>query len=90
MTSFGVLLVVLGVGSFVLPYFDIDVLDPYQPWAGVIVSALGLITVLFASRRRRPEMVEAPPVATAPPAAAAPPATESKPWPTNPPERSDD
>jgi purine-cytosine permease-like protein len=96
MTSFGVLLVILGVGSFVLPYFNVDALDPYQPWAGVIVAALGLITVLFASRRREPAAAEASATAAAPaaPAAAAPaaaaPEPESKPWPTDAPERTDD
>ena len=57
MISFGVLLVILGVGSLVLPYLDLqftlmDFVDPYQPWAGIIVAALGLITVLFGAQRR--------------------------------------
>jgi hypothetical protein len=109
MTSLGVLLVVLGVGSLILPYLNLqftlmDWLDPYQPWAGVVVAALGLITILFASRRRKPaepETATAPAAAAAPPAAATPPETASppeaaaaeptsEPWPTTPPERRDD
>ena len=73
MISFGVLLVILGVGSLALPYFDpqLTVVDPYQPWAGIIVAALGLITVLFGVERRgRREAAEA--LAAAAPAAAAP------------------
>ncbi len=56
MVSFGVLLVVVGIGSFVLPAAGInsgflDSLDPVQPWLGIIVAAVGLITVLFGQRR---------------------------------------
>jgi hypothetical protein len=56
MVSFGVLLVVVGIGSFVLPAAGIqsrflNSLDPVQPWLGVIVAAVGLITVLFGQRR---------------------------------------
>ena len=56
MVSFGVLLVVVGIGSFALPAAGIqsrffDSLDPAQPWLGIIVAAVGLITVLFGQRR---------------------------------------
>ena len=129
MISLGVLLVILGVGSLVLPNLGfqfslMEFVDPYQPWAGIIVAALGLITILFGAQRRgRKEVViesaaaapaaAAPtaaaitPVAEPPPAAAAPETStaaeagsaratpppapaESEPWPTHPPERSDD
>lgn len=132
MISLGVLLVILGVGSLVLPNLGfqfqlMEFVDPYQPWAGIIVAALGLITILFGAQRRgRKEVVvesaAAAPAAAAPAAAAttapaeppqtapaaegaptadavstaappppAPPsAPESEPWPTQPPERSDD
>ena len=57
MLSLGVLLVILGVGSFVLPMIGyqfrlIEPLEPYQPWAGIILAAIGLITVIYAGRRR--------------------------------------
>jgi predicted lipid-binding transport protein (Tim44 family) len=57
MISLGVLLVILGVGSLVLPSLGfqfrlMELLDAYQPWAGIIVSAIGLITILFGAQRR--------------------------------------
>jgi hypothetical protein len=88
MISFGVLLVILGVGSLALPYLSpglalTDILNPYQPWAGVIVSALGLITVLFGAQRRgRREATEA--LAAAAPAAPAESAPASGPAPAAP------
>ena len=56
MVSLGVLLVVVGIGSIVLPAAGVESrflnsLDPVQPWLGVIVAAVGLITVLFGQRR---------------------------------------
>ncbi len=67
MLSLGVLLVILGVGSFVLPMIGyhfrlMDPVEPYQPWVGIIVAAVGLITVIFAGRRRAPAttVVETP------------------------------
>jgi predicted lipid-binding transport protein (Tim44 family) len=127
MISLGVLLVILGVGSLVLPNLGfqfqlMEFVDPYQPWAGIIVAALGLITILFGAQRRgRKEVVvesaaaapaaaattaaaEPPQIApaperaptadavstAAPPPPAPPSAPESEPWPTQPPERSDD
>ncbi len=66
MISLGVLLVILGVGSLLLPYFGLqftlmDFVNDYQPWIGIIVAALGLITILFGAQRRR----EAAPAAVA-------------------------
>lgn len=57
MISFGVLLVILGVGSLVLPSLGfqfqlMELLNAYQPWAGIIVAAIGLITILFGAQRR--------------------------------------
>jgi FtsH-binding integral membrane protein len=59
MVSLGVLLVIIGVGSFVLPMIGVSIpaLDPYQPWVGIIIAALGLITVLFGARRIRSSAV---------------------------------
>jgi hypothetical protein len=56
MVSIGVLHVVDGSRSIVLPAAGIpprglDTRDPVQPWLGVIVAAVGLITVLFGQRR---------------------------------------
>ena len=55
MLAFGVVLVILGVASFVLPMIGYPVpgLDPYHPWVGIIVAAVGLITILWGARRLR-------------------------------------
>jgi hypothetical protein len=54
MFSLGIILVILGVASLILPIIGvpIDALEPYQPWGGIIVTAIGLITLIFARRRR--------------------------------------
>ena len=62
MIALGVILVILGVGSFVLPTmgYSIDAFAGYQPWIGIIIAAVGLVTVLFGARRRvvEPEVVD--------------------------------
>ncbi|HUG94573.1 MAG TPA: hypothetical protein VMK30_00345 [Pleomorphomonadaceae bacterium] len=103
MISLGVFLVILGVGSLALPslgfqFSVMELVDPYQPWAGIIVAAVGLITVLFGAQRRGRA---AAPVASATAQAAPPPqasATDAPPAapagerdrPTEPRERSED
>ncbi len=54
MLSLGVLLVIVGVGTLVLPTLGVAIppLHPYQPAIGIIVAAVGLITVLWAARWR--------------------------------------
>lgn len=96
MISLGVLLVVLGVGSLVLPALNLqfqlmEFVDPYQPWVGVIVAAVGLITILFGAQRRGRKAAEpaqatsaAPAAAAAAPAPAAPPPAAPPPAPTPP------
>lgn len=81
MISLGVFLVILGVGSLVLPSLGfqfrlMELLDPYQPWAGIIVAAVGLITVLFGAQRRGRA---AAPVAAATAQAAPPPQASAAP-----------
>jgi hypothetical protein len=85
MLSLGVLLVILGVGSFVLPMIGyqfrlIEPLEPYQPWAGIVLAAIGLITVLYAGRRRAAPttVVETTTTPPPPPPAAAPPQPPSQ------------
>lgn len=77
MLSLGVLLVILGVGSFVLPMIGyqfrlIEPLEPYQPWAGIILAAIGLITVIYAGRRRAAPTTVVETTTTTPPAAPPP------------------
>ena len=45
--SLGILLIVLGFGSLLLPLFDIQFtlmsfMDDFQPWAGILVGVIGL------------------------------------------------
>lgn len=58
MANLGVLLIVLGIGSLILPMFDIQFtlmtfVDPYQPFAGVVVAAVGAALLGLALQRRR-------------------------------------
>jgi hypothetical protein len=106
MISLGVLLVILGVGSLVLPSLGLqftlmDWLDAYQPWVGIIVAAVGLITVLFGAQRRgRAEPAAVATAQASPPAEASPSGQASAPaqptppaertWPTEPPEQTEE
>jgi hypothetical protein len=105
MISLGVFLVILGVGSLVLPSLGfqfrlMELLDPYQPWAGIIVAAVGLITVLFGAQRRgraaapvaaaTAQAAPPPQASAAPPAAPRADASAERNWPTEPPERPED
>ncbi len=58
MVGFGVLLIILGVGSLLLPMFDIQfqimsLLDDYQPLAGIAIAAVGAVLVFLGLQRRR-------------------------------------
>ncbi len=73
MLSFGVVLVIVGVASFLLPMVGMDLvfldsIDAYQPWLGIIVAAVGLITVLYGGGRRDKAQTQTTVVNEAPPA----------------------
>jgi hypothetical protein len=56
--SLGILLVVLGFGSLIVPMLDIQFtlmsfLDDYQPWARVVVGVTGLGLLGWAMSQRR-------------------------------------
>jgi hypothetical protein len=58
MRSFGVLLLILGLGTFVLRTFDYEFrilswADDYQPWFSIGLAALGLILVVVSMMRGR-------------------------------------
>ncbi len=58
MASIGMLLVVLGLGSLVLPLLNMQftfmsVLDAYQPFAGIVVAAIGAVLIAVATQRRQ-------------------------------------
>jgi hypothetical protein len=62
MVGWGILLIILGAGSLLLPMFDIQftlmsLLDAFQPWAGIVVAAIGVVVVVLGMNRRP----EAPP-----------------------------
>jgi hypothetical protein len=64
--SLGILLIVLGFGSLLLPVFDIQFtlmsfMEDYQPFAGIVVGVIGLGLIGWSMSQRS----EAPP----PPAA---------------------
>ncbi len=76
MRSLGGLLFVLGVGSLVLPYLDMQFmllspLDPYQPVAGIVVAAVGAVLVGLGEMRERERSAEAIPQPVASPAPSA-------------------
>ena len=77
MTGIGVLLIVLGVGSLLLPMFDLqfrlmEFVDPYQPWAGLVVGIIGAVLVGMGLQRSRAAATTPAVPAAAPPAAATP------------------
>lgn len=74
MLSLGVLLVILGVGSFVLPMIGyqftlMEPIEPYQPWAGILMAAVGLVIVILAARGRRAPATVVETTTTSPPPA---------------------
>jgi len=58
MMGFGVLLLILGVGTFALNAFNYEFTilswaDDYQPWLSVGLAVLGAVLVVVAMLRRR-------------------------------------
>jgi hypothetical protein len=73
MVGWGILLIVLGAGSLLLPMFDyqftlMELVDPYQPFAGIVVAAIGAVLV-FLGQTRRSASATPQPAAGTPPAA---------------------
>ncbi|MDO5067571.1 MAG: hypothetical protein Q4D96_09865 [Propionibacteriaceae bacterium] len=51
MGSIGVMLMILGFGSLILPTFNIQFkllawADPYQPWIGIVVGVIGVLLLI--------------------------------------------
>ena len=67
MVGSGVLLIVLGAGSLLLPQMGyqftlMELVDDFQPWAGIVVAVIGAILVVMGmNRRQRPAEVTATP-----------------------------
>ena len=58
MLRIGGLLVVLGLGSLLLPMFNLqfrlmEIVDPYQPFVGLVVAAVGAALIYLAITRSR-------------------------------------
>ena len=75
MTGFGVLLIILGAGSLLLPAIGfqfrlMEILDPYQPWAGILVAVIGAALVAFGLQRSRTVAVSTTSTTAAPPPTA--------------------
>jgi hypothetical protein len=56
--GFGILLIILGFGTFVLKQFDYEFrilswAEDYQPWLSIGLGVLGLVIVIIALMRRR-------------------------------------
>jgi uncharacterized membrane protein len=54
----GILLLILGLGTFVLRTFDYEFrilswADDYQPWLSIGLAVLGLVMVIVSLMRRR-------------------------------------
>jgi hypothetical protein len=70
MTSWGVFLIILGAGSLLLPALGfqfrlMELVDDYQPYAGIAVAAIGAVLVFLGMRRRQAAAEAAPPATTA-------------------------
>lgn len=56
MVGWGIFLIILGAGSLLLPLIDIqfrlmELVDPWQPFAGIIVAVIGVALVLYGMNR---------------------------------------
>ena len=79
MVGWGIFLIILGAGSLFLPMLNMqfrlmELVDPYQPFAGIIVAVIGAALV-FLGMNRGPS--ETAPAAQAPP--PSPPPTSTSP-----------
>jgi drug/metabolite transporter (DMT)-like permease len=57
MIGWGIFLIILGAGSLLLPLIDVqfrlmELVDPWQPFAGIVVAVIGVALVLYGMNRR--------------------------------------
>lgn len=57
MVGWGIFLIILGAGSLLLPMLDyqftlMELVDDYQPYAGIVVAVIGAALVLLGMNRR--------------------------------------
>jgi hypothetical protein len=78
MIGWGIFLIILGAGSLVLPLIDVqfrlmELVDPWQPFAGIIVAVIGVALVLYGmNRRTEPAATVGAPSSAPPPEARDP------------------
>ena len=74
MIGWGILLIVLGAGSLLLPQFGfqfrlMELLDDFQPYAGIVVAVIGAVLVFLGMNRRQATTVDVTPPRQDPPPA---------------------
>lgn len=86
MVGWGIFLIIIGAGSLLLPSLGfqfrlMELLDDYQPYAGVVVAIIGAGLVLMGMNRGSTTTVQTSeaPAARARPAAAAEPPVSAEP-----------
>jgi hypothetical protein len=82
MVGWGIFLIILGAGSLFLPMLNMqfrlmELVDPYQPFAGIIVAVIGAALVFLGMNRGSSATAPAAPAPAAPPPTSAPPADTS-------------
>ena len=82
MVGWGVFLIILGAGSLLLPMLDLqfrlmELVDDYQPYAGIVVAVIGVALVLLGMNRRPDATVESWRESPAPDGSARPAADET-------------
>jgi len=86
MVGWGIFLIIIGAGSLLLPSLGfqfrlMELVDDYQPYAGIVVAVIGAGLVLLGMNRGATTTVqtsEAPVVPSQPAATAEPPVTEGQ------------
>lgn len=71
MIGFGILFIVLGAGSLLLPQLGyqftlMELVDDLQPFAGIVVAIIGVALVVLGMRRRDAPQAAATPQSTDP------------------------
>lgn len=78
MIGWGIALIIIGAGSLLLPLLGyqftlMELLDDYQPYAGIVVAIIGAVLVVLGMNRQSETTVETRP---APASSASAPADE--------------
>lgn len=69
MIGWGIALIVIGAGSLLLPLLGyqftlMELVDDYQPYAGIVVAIVGAVLVVLGMNRRAETTVETRPAPT--------------------------